>query len=196
MKKVFLPKKRGVFAISGIIIAIIIVVLAVVLFPILRKQAGFPPSQVAWQGYSSSSLGFSVSIPPEWNVKEERAQSGSDIIISDKKGSSFVRIRGLLDSNLDSADKVSSSIADYKRILTLQEGVVISNFQIGDIKKEVGEFAVSGQFMINDTNYRFEERGQISMARHALIIRAADVPENFDSSWPTLKKIMNSFKLQ
>jgi len=196
VKKSILPKKQKGFAIQGIVIVAIIVVLAVLLFSVVRKQVSLPFSEKGWQNYSSSSLGFSVSYPSSWNVKEEIAETGPDLLISSNDNSAFVRVRGLLDPHLNSAEAISLSIDGYKKMLVLQESVIISDFQIDEIKDGTGGILVSGQFPINGINYRFEERGQLSTAGHALIMRAADVPENFDSSLPVMKKLMDSFKLQ
>lgn len=151
-----------------------------------------PPEQ---QDYSSQSLGFSVSLPAGWTVKEEDVKSGPDILIMDTKSPAFVRIRGFVDPNVDSPEAIQSSIVEYQKTFAMQTGVSLSDFQTEEIKNNIGGFSASGEFPVKDVTYRFFERGWLSMAGQVLILRAADAPESFDESLPVMKKIMDSFKL-
>lgn len=154
------------------------------------------PRQAQWQDYSSSLLGVSLSHPAGWSVQEEAAESGPDILLLETNGSAFVRIRGFVDPYLDSKEAISSSIAEYQTSLALQDGVSISDFQINDIKDDIGGFWLAGEFEVLGSTYRFEEYGWLSMAGQVLILRAADIPQDFDESLPEMKKIMNSFVIQ
>ena len=129
-----------------------------------------------WQVYESEALGFSVSHPAGWSVKEADAESGPDILVLDSGGKAFVRIRGFLDPNLDSEEAISSSIAEYQKSLASQEGVRVSDFQTEGIKNNIGGFWLTGEFPVKGSAYRFFERGWLSLAGQALILRAADAP--------------------
>ncbi len=173
----------------GVTAATLLLVIGLVLY--MKSEP-----KVLWEEYTSSTLGFSVSHPADWKISETDAESGPDILVQDSNGYAFVRIRGFVDPYLNSAEALNSSIEEYERNLALQDGVEISSFQSNEMENDVGGFSAIGDFSINDITYRFEERGWLSMAGQVLILRAADVPQNFEASLPTMEKIMDSFEIQ
>jgi len=190
--KAFVLGHKKSFAIAG---GVIFIFLAPLLFSPKDKQAG-NSARGQWQVYTSEALGFSLSHPAGWSVKETDAESGPDILALEPKGLAFVRIRGLLDPDLDSEEAIKASVADYRNSLARQEGVLVFDFKTGEIKADVVEFWTEGEFVINGKTYRFEERGQLSLAGQVLIMRAADAPAGFDISKETMEKIMESFKIR
>ena len=190
--KAFVLGHKKSFAIAG---GVIFIFLAPLLFSPKDKQAG-NSARGQWQVYTSEALGFSLSHPAGWSVKETDAPSGPDILAMDNGGHAFVRVRGFVDPYLDSKEAITSSIAEYQKSLALQEGVRVSDFQKKEIEGNIGEFFAAGEFEVSGSTYRFEERGWLSIAGQVLILRAADAPQGFDESLSTMKKIMDSFKLE
>lgn len=181
----FLKSKKILVLALGVVILLVVIIL----------KFGFTANG-QWQDYSSDLLGFSISHPAGWKVNEEVAGSGPDILVSEKNGFAFVRIRGLFDPYLSSTEAVQASITQYKKTLSLQEGVSLADFRREEVSGGVGGFYASGEFVINDTAYRYEERGRLSTQGRVLIMRAADAPASFENSMSVMQKIMNSFTLQ
>ena len=189
-KEFIILHKRAILLATGIALILLVAFLFSFSFP--KKQVG-DFSQEKWQTYTSDSLGFSVSLPTGWSVKEEAAESGPDILIVKNNGSAFVRIRGFLDPYLDSEEALKASLDEYHKELALQEGVSLSSFQTGGVKENIAEFSVGGQFLVRNTSFRFYETGQISMSGQALVLRAASLPQDFDESIPIMKEIIDNF---
>lgn len=184
-----LTQQKKPLVATGIIVSVILLLIVVLVF-IKSADRG-----IEWQDSSGSTLGFAVSHPAGWTVEEEDATSGPDILISDANSFAFVRIRGFLDPAIfNNRETIVTSIAEYKKALLLQDGVLLNSFQ-EETGENTGGFLATGEFPINDIVYRFEERGQLfSTLGQVIIMRAADIPKNFDSSIVIMRKIMESFK--
>lgn len=188
--KGFVTRNKKVLVIVGVLT--LVLAGGVSVFLLVRK----PPPDGTWLEYSSDALGFSVSYPDGWQVTEEAAESGPDILIADGKGLAFVRIRGLFDPYLNSAEAIASSVAKYQTTLASQPGVSISKFQPEDVQGGIGGFIATGGFSVNGTPYRFQERGRLSTRGQVLIMRAADESGAFDTSVDILDRVLESFTLK
>lgn len=191
--KDFTAQNKKVLA--AIAIGLLVLVVAAAVSWRRPKETGLPAEE-QWQEYSSDALGFSVSYPAGWQVTEEAAESGPDILIADGKGLAFVRIRGLFDPYLNSAEAIASSVAKYQTTLASQPGMSISKFQPEDVQGGIGGFMATGGLSINGTPYRFQERGRLSTRGQVLIMRAADEAGAFIASLDTLEAILDSFTLK
>jgi len=172
-----------------------LIILLLVLGPLFRQgRSGVPAEQ--WQQYHSDSLGFSLSHPANWTVTETDATSGPDILIAEQGGSAFVRIRGFLDVNLNSPEAITASVEQYQKSLALQPEVDITSLQSATTDANVSEFTLTGELPVAGSIYSFEEKGLLSTTGRVLLMRAADLPTDFDGSLSTLRAIMDSFTLE
>lgn len=152
-------------------------------------------SDQSLQKYESEILGFSISYPIGWQIKEETPQSGADVLLSNNNSSAFIRIRGIQDQYLHDKTGIDSSIAKYKEILALQDGTFISEFKTDESTENKGGFFSTGEFNINGESYFFEEHGELSSQGRILIIRGFYKPETFEDSIEEMRTIMDSFYL-
>ena len=198
-----LASQKRALVLIGIFAGLVVLVLLVIsgfssspnpgVAPINGKA---PLTEKPWQDYASDLFGFTISYPSDWSLKEEVAESGPDILISDKTSLAFVRIRAFLDPYLNSAEALTTSIEDYRKMLALQEKTIVSDFRINDLQNNIGGFSAKGEFLINGVTYNFEEQGKLSTQGQVLLMRVADVSENFKTSLPIMKKIMGTFRLK
>lgn len=157
---------------------------------------GVSSDQVQWKEYKSAPLGFTVSHPVAWVVKEQSDEGGPDVLVSESQGFAFVRIRGLFDASLSSPEAVKASIEEYRNSLPTQQDTKITKFAASDVEGNIGGFIALGEFMISGVTYRFEERGLLATNGRVTIMRAAAVPRAYDLTIPLMEKIMESFRLQ
>ena len=179
--------------VGGGLLALVILLL-VLMIGFRQKEVNVPTAQ--WQEYYSDTLGFSISHPANWTVTETDAASGPDILIAKQDDSAFVRIRGLLDVNLNNTEAIQTSLDQYQKTLALQPDVRITSVQSQDVGEHVKEFTMTGEFPVTGSTFNFEEKGALATTGRVLLMRVADLPDNFEVSLPTMRKIVDSFTVE
>ncbi|KKU04328.1 MAG: hypothetical protein UX07_C0040G0011 [Parcubacteria group bacterium GW2011_GWA2_45_30] len=153
-------------------------------------------STVDWQTYSNFYAGYTLRYPPAWKVRDSlNGVAGEDIRVVGPGGAAFVRILWTADPSIRGSEEVRASVLTYRQSLAEgKDGTKLSDFESEIIGDYSVKFTASGEFILDDVPYRFEERGEMITGGIMLIKRGAAIPSAFNAMRPIIQTIINSFK--
>jgi len=153
-------------------------------------------SAIDWQTYSNFYAGYTLRHPPAWKVWDQlNGAAGEDIRIVEPSGAAFVRILWTVDPSIRSPEEVLASVLSYRQSLAVgKDGTKLSDFKSEIIGDYSVKFTASGEFILDDVPYRFEERGEMITGGIMFIKRGAATPATFNAMRPITQTIINSFK--